>query len=232
MAANIIRHPSVAELDAALAAFVAECLRAAIAERSQASLIVSGGSTPRAMLQRLSREALDWSRVAVTLADERWVDAAHADSNERMVRETLLQNAAASARFLPLKNGATTAAGGAAAVAACLDAFPFPCDVTLLGMGNDGHTASLFPGSPQLAAGLAADRGTRCLAVDAPGAAHERLSLTRSALLDTRQLIIHITGPEKWAVLMQAQADDVIDVLPVRLAIHQEKVPCHVFWTA
>ena len=111
--------------------------------------MVSGGRTPMGFFHLLSQQVLDWSKVTVLLADERWVDAGHADSNEKLVRENLLINEPAKATYLALKNDAEQALDGEAeceAALAGLDTFT----VLILGMGDDGHTASLFPGSEAL----------------------------------------------------------------------------------
>ena len=132
-------------LVAALANQVAGLLRAAIKERGRASLVVSGGATPVPFFAALSAQALDWQQVTITLADERWVDPADPDSNEQLVRRHLLQNRAAAARFVGLKTGAITAVQGEKECGARLALVPRPFDALILGMGNDGHTASLFP---------------------------------------------------------------------------------------
>jgi 6-phosphogluconolactonase len=224
-------HASSPSLLAAdLARYVADRLRAALAQRGHALLVVSGGSTPVPFFEALSGEALDWSRVTVTLADERWLPADHADSNERLVRQHLLREQAAAAPFVPLYNGALTPASGLADVQASLAALPWPADVVVLGMGGDGHTASLFPHMPEWAA-LPADE-MRCMAVASPAAPNvpvPRLSLTPSALLDAKALLIHITGAAKLALLQQAQQTGPVADLPIRLALHQSHVPCTVF---
>jgi 6-phosphogluconolactonase len=217
-------------LAADLARFVADRLREALAQRGQALLIVSGGSTPVPFFEALSGEDMDWRCVMVTLADERWVSADHADSNERLVRQHLLRERAAAASFMPLYNGALTPTSGLADVLTSLAVLPWPADVVVLGMGGDGHTASLFPHMPEWAA-LPGD-GVRCMTVASPiepNVPVPRLSLTPHALLDTKALIIHITGAAKWALLQQAQQAGPVADLPIRLALHQSHVPCTVF---
>ena len=183
-----------------LAADVAASLRAALDERGQASLVVSGGSTPAAMFDRLARERLDWSRVGVTLADERAVPPDHEDSNERLVRTRLLVDEAAAARFTALYRPD----GDLARVAAALDALAHPFDVVLLGMGTDGHTASLFPDAPELETALASDETV--VEVRPPSTPHRRITLTRRALLDARRCVLHVTGAAKRDVLEAAMA--------------------------
>ncbi|KGM41448.1 hypothetical protein JY96_18995 [Aquabacterium sp. NJ1] len=218
-----------------LAEFVAQRLREGLATRGQALLVVSGGSTPMPFFKALSGMALDWSGVWVTLADERWLPPDHAYSNERLVRQGLLQGQAAQARLLPLFNGAASPEAAQVAVEGALASLPWPADVVVLGMGGDGHTASLFPHAPELAAALAEGEGPRCLPVAVPAAPNvpvPRLSLTRRALLDTRQLVVHITGASKLALVEQAMQEGPVAPWPIRLALHQSRVPCEVFHAA
>ena len=118
-----------------IAARIATLLSDAIAARGVATLAVSGGRSPRPVLEALSKVPLDWTKLIVTLVDERWVDPVSADSNERLVRETLLQGPAAAARFVPMKNSAADAYAGQSAVEADFTALPWPFDIILLGMG-------------------------------------------------------------------------------------------------
>lgn len=212
-----------------LATDVAGMLRAAIVSRGRATLVVSGGSTPKPFFQALSRLELDWSSVAVTLADERWVDVDHDDSNERFVRRHLLVNAAADATFVSLKNAHGSAHDGRDQCDSVLAQLQWPVDVLVLGMGTDGHTASLFPSSPGLAAALAVDNPQRCVALDPPGFAIGRMSLTLAALLDSRHLLLHITGENKRNVLAGGLGNSDTLALPVLALMRSEHRPC-VYW--
>jgi 6-phosphogluconolactonase len=216
-----------------LARCVADALRLGLAQRGQALLVVSGGSTPVPFFDALAQTALDWPNVSITLADERWVPPDHADSNERLVRAHLLQGLAAQARFVPLKNKESSAARGLPGIEAAVAALPWPADAVVLGMGGDAHTASLFPRATELARALDDTRPERCLAVGVPAPPNvpvARISLSRRALLDTGLLAVHVTGRLKWFVLEQAMDEGPVEDMPVRLALRQSKVPCRVFY--
>ncbi len=216
------------DLAVALSDSVAEELRAAITERGEASLVVSGGSTPRPFFEHLSRQQLPWEQVRVTLADERWVPADHEDSNERLVRRHLLVGEAGAATMVGLKTSAPTPEEGRSACERTLAQIARPFDVIVLGMGGDGHTASLFPEAPELAAGLDATTSQTCLAVRPPAAPHARMSLTLPALLDSRRLILHITGEGKQAVYRRALEPGPPEELPIRAVLASGRV--EVWW--
>jgi len=216
-------------LDMSLADEVSDRLRKSIQDQGQASLVLSGGRTPMGFFHQLSQQVLNWSKVTVTLADERWVDNDHNDSNEKLVKENLLINEAYSAKFLSLKNSAETAVAGEAELEAELSKYG-QFTVVILGMGDDGHTASLFPGAEALPAGLALDSGRSCIAVTPTTAPYERISMTLPRLLNTERLIVHISGQNKQKVLEQANAGDNVEELPIRAILQQTQVPATVFW--
>jgi 6-phosphogluconolactonase len=215
---------------AVLAAAIAAQLRAALVRRAAASLVVSGGRSPVLMFAHLARHGLDWPRVQITIADERWVASDDPASNEGLVRATLLRGAAAQARFQGLKNAAPTPAAGAEQAFEAIRAMPRPFDVVVLGMGDDGHTASLFPGNANLAAGLDARAPPACLEMHAPAAPHPRLSLNLAALLDARRVCVQILGSRKWQVYQRARADGDATELPIGAIFNQGAVPVDVYW--
>jgi 6-phosphogluconolactonase len=218
-------------LAAALAERVAGALRAGIAERGSALLAVSGGRTPLAFLEQLSQAALDWSRVQVTLVDERWVDEHDPRSNARLVREHLLRGAAAAAMFVPLYTGAASPEDGQAEANRRVHALPLPFDAVVLGMGLDGHTASFFPGGDQLDAALDPHRPCGVLPMRAPGAGEPRITLTLPTLLKTRQLLLHVEGEDKRQVLARARSgQDDGARYPVRAVLQRSPVPVAVYW--
>lgn len=173
---------------------------AATAGAGRATLAVSGGTSPRPFLRTLSRRPLDWARIDVTLVDERWVPQDHAHSNARLVRETLLQHAARDATFVPLVDVARAPADYVAALNA--DASRALPDVAVLGMGEDGHTASIFADAPQWA--LATHTAQRYVLVEPRLAPHVRVSLSLSALRQIGRLFLLIAGQRKLDVLRAA----------------------------
>jgi 6-phosphogluconolactonase len=213
-----------------LAEQIATSLSAAIAARGMASLVVSGGNSPIKLFAALSKKLLDWSRICVALADERWVDVSDAGSNERLVRNELLKNQAASARFLGLKNGAPTPDIGAVSAWETFARVPRPFDTVVLGMGDDGHTASLFPKSPNLPSALNAAAAAGCVGMWAPVVPHPRLSLNLSALLDARRVVVLINGEEKWRTYVTANEIGPVEDMPVRAVLHQTRTPVEVMW--
>ncbi len=218
--------PDRARLDAALAEHLAERLRADTAERGRALLALSGGSTPRGMLQCLAACELDWRRVVVTLVDERWVPPEHEDSNERMVRENLLRGPAAAAELVGLKSPPASPSAGLAETEPRIAALPLPFSATVLGMGADGHTASWFPRAANLRDLLDPERSSLVGITDPVTAAHPRITLTLSAVLASREIILHITGAEKRRILETATERG----LPVSAVTGQSATPVTVWW--
>lgn len=221
--------PDGATMSAALADRVAAMLRHTLGCRDAASLVVSGGRSPAAFLRALGQRKLDWSRVTVTLADERWVPPGHPDSNAGMVKANLLQGSAAAASFVPLYGGEEDPAVGVASCIERLHAVPRPFDVVVLGMGEDGHFASLFPGVAGLENLLAAS-APALAAVVPPLAAHPRMTLTLPALLDARNVLLQINGARKRAVIEEAAAHGDPLRHPVAALLQQTATPMRVFF--
>jgi 6-phosphogluconolactonase len=227
---HVRRFPDTTALTEALAADIVAALEQGLRERHGASLVVAGGRSPVALFEKLSGVELDWRRVWVTLTDERWIDATSSDSNEHLVREHLLRNAAAKANLVGLKTDSPDPHSGAAASWAAIEKLPRPFDQVLLGMGDDGHIASLFPNSPALVAGLDLQQPPGCLGTTAPVAPYERMSLNLSALLDARHIALLIIGSGKWITYERACAAGPIAEMPVRALLRQQRVPLSVYW--
>ena len=215
----------------ALAQIVAQDLRAALAVRETASLIVAGGKSPAPFFQSLSRAELDWARVRVSLADERWVPVGAPDTNEELVRGNLLRNAAVAAELVPLLTPAADASDALPERTEALRALARPFDVVVLGMGEDGHFASLFPGAEGLADALRADAAPALVAMTPPAALHRRISMNLAALLDARHIYLSIQGTGKRAALERALRDNRPMELPVSALLKQMRTPVNVFWS-
>jgi 6-phosphogluconolactonase len=218
-------------LSRALAGRLADDLSEAVRARGLASLVVSGGKSPTRLFELLRVADLDWSRVCIALADERWVDPTDPGSNEKLVRDVLLKDAAAAARFIGLKNGAPTPDLGAVSAWETFARVPRPFDTVVLGMGDDGHTASLFPNSPNLTSALNAAAVAGCVAMWSPLAPHPRLSLNLSALLDSRRIVLEIVGAEKWKTFAAASGEGPVQEMPIRAVLRQRRVPVEVLWS-
>jgi 6-phosphogluconolactonase len=214
------------ELDAALAEHIAQLLRQDIHKRGSASLAVSGGSTPKGLFAKLASCELDWSRVWITLVDERWVEPDHDDSNEKLVRENLLQNRAAAANFIGLKSPGDNAAAGLRASAEQLAPLPRPFTCVVLGMGGDGHTASWFPQAKNLAELVDPEGAHELGTTDPVTAPHQRITLTLAAVLNSGAVVLHITGDEKRSVLAQASDKD----YPIAVITEQQINPASIWW--
>jgi 6-phosphogluconolactonase len=214
-----------------LAGQISVALSAAIAARGVASLVVSGGKSPTKLFEHLRTQRLDWSRVCVALADERWVEPTDPSSNEKLVRDVLLKDNASAAKFVGLKNGAPTPDMGAVSAWETFSRVPRPFDLVLLGMGDDGHTASLFPASPNLPSALNPDAVAGCVGMRSPTAPQARLSLNLSALLDTRRIVILINGTQKWSTFSTAGEPGPIADMPIRAVLRQTRSPVEVMWS-
>ncbi|AZG85371.1 6-phosphogluconolactonase [Pseudomonas syringae pv. pisi str. PP1] len=215
--AGLVAHDfdTAQQLADALAETVAERLKQAISENGLATLVVSGGRSPVAFFQRLAAQPLEWSKVVISLADERFVPTEHADSNAGLLHRHLLQGPVAKAKFLGLYSVASSVEEAAQAANQALAELP-PIDVLILGMGDDGHTASLFPNSPNLSEALDLQGERRCLPMLAPSVPHQRLTLTRRLLASARSPILSVSGQAKLDTLRTALAGDDLAEMPVR----------------
>jgi 6-phosphogluconolactonase len=199
-----------------LADRVARALSRAISRKGLATLAVSGGTTPKLFFEHLSRESITWDKVTITLVDERQVDEDSPRSNARLARQSLMQNQALAAKFVPLFRNELAAS-----------ALEF--DVVVLGMGEDGHTASFFPGGTTLGAALDIKTTTALMTMAAPGAGEPRLTFTLAHLLKAKVLCLHLEGSKKQTVLEKAVAGTDMLEMPIRAVLQSDR-PLDIFW--
>ncbi|MEZ5911961.1 MAG: 6-phosphogluconolactonase [Paracoccaceae bacterium] len=200
---NLIEYPDREFLMLGVADRLAADLTGILTHEERASLCVPGGTTPGPVFDTLSGVELDWGRVSIFLSDERWVPESSPRSNTRLLRERLLRGPAAAARFLPLYAEADAPEWRMAELAAGLEPH-LPISVLLLGMGEDMHTASLFPGADRLDEALSDDAPV-LLPMRAPGADEPRVTLSAPVLAGALHIHILITGHDKRDALQRAQ---------------------------
>lgn len=216
-------------LDQALADNVAEILTNAVTLNGKASIAVSGGSTPKGFFNALSQKDLPWQNITITLADERWVDIESDASNTRLVHENLLKNNAAKAKFFHLKQGEALTDNALTELNVAAQSTLLPLDVLILGMGEDGHTASLFPCSDQIDECLASSTAP-LIKVVPETAPHERISFSFAYLKQSKNTILHISGVAKKQVLNQAIKGSNIKEMPIRAFLQDPSIETNVYW--
>jgi len=183
---------------------IGEILTEAIRKKGRASMAVSGGSTPIPLFKEFSLLNIDWTKIDLTLVDDRWVDAKNSDSNELLVRTHLIKNKAAQVNFIPLKNNSITAKDGQKISEEMLKNITLPFDVVVLGMGSDGHTASLFPCSDELPGAMDLNNLNYLISTSPKTAPYQRLSLTARVIIDAKNVFLHLNGSSKLHTLESA----------------------------
>jgi len=217
----------------ACVARLTDTLSTAIAETGKAVFAGAGGSTPSPIYRLLAAANLDWSKVAVTLVDERYVPESSPDSNAALMKATLLTGPAAAARFVPLYTPEVTVDRAAIVAANALAAETDRLDAVLLGMGEDGHICSMFPESPTLKTLLTPTLKPTVLGVphgrDGLAPSLERLSINLPYLMQARRVVLALTGKQKRAVFeREAAGDPAIQPIAALIAAN---VPLEVLWT-
>lgn len=228
---NFIQTENAAQSAQQLALAVAENLRHILTQQDHATLAVSGGKSPIAFFQALNQIDLDWNRIAITLVDERIVPTQHNDSNTALVRQYLLQNQAANATWLPVINDQadeSSLKNISQVVDFALQHYTQP-DVLVLGMGNDGHTASIFPHAPQFNDAVRHDYPQPLLHTTPITAPHERISMTLAAIEATPHIYLSIAGAEKLTIYRQAE-QAITQQFPISYILNSEKVNANVFY--
>ena len=217
------------DLIEALSQSILAKLQKAIATKGKASLLVSGGSTPKPLFKKLKHAPLEWEKVTIGLCDERWVPSSHEDSNEKFVKTYLMQEKASKANFVGMyKEGMDV---HEAKEVCSQDMKPLlPFDVVILGMGADAHTASLFPENEKLEEAFDLKRQSLCISIEPKTAPHMRMSLTLSAILSAEHLYLHFEGKEKQAVYEEAISGDDRHTMPIRSVLNQDIKDIEVYY--
>lgn len=212
----------------AVAAHLARALDKALQDSPRATLVVTGGSSPAMCYQTLATTPLGWDRVDLVLSDERWVEPSHPDSNEKMVRETLVTDYAAAASLHPFFLESADIQSRCDMFSDAWRQLTLPTAACLLGMGEDGHIASLFPEVADRRAGTCNDESAICFPVKAAASPHLRISLTLPALLASREIILMFFGERKREVFECAQSANA--QFPVSGVLQQNEIPVSAFW--
>lgn len=209
---------------------ISSALARDLQQQPRARLLLSGGSTPAPVYEALSKAPLDWERVDVALVDERWLLPDDPDSNSRLIRESLLRNNAAKARFESITRPGRSIEE--AVNAANLHAQAAP-GVIALGMGEDGHTASLFPRMHNLDAALASPSAyVQADATGCPGAGKflRRITLTPAGLAPAHTRLLLIRGESKRKLLDRVLDGSDPHEYPARVAFLTPGAPLHIHW--
>jgi 6-phosphogluconolactonase len=230
---SVIRFDDAESMTATLADRIVARLSDGVRRHDAASFVASGGTTPGILFDALAGRDAPWDRIFVTTTDERWVSPEDDRSNEKLIRTRLLRGRASAATFVPLMTKHATPAEAEAAVDRAVCEMPRPFDVTLLGMGNDGHMASLFPGAKELGTALDLDRPEIVRAITPPDVARtgQRMSLTLRAIRASRSIVILIRGEEKMETFRTAMSGTDAHEMPVRAVLHQSEMPVEVYWS-
>ena len=217
------------ELERAMVSSICSIINKAIAYQGHASLALSGGSTPKDMFNSLSQADLDWKNVTISLVDERWVNNDSHQSNERMFRECLIKNKAAKASFVGMKSAFENIDEGVLDYESKLNTnIPLPFDLVILGMGNDGHTASWFPDAEELP--IAMDINSKKLVVSTRPASQstDRITLSIVSVMGAKNIFLHITGDRKKQVLKSDINDN--SCLPIHQALDLLPQSVDIYW--
>lgn len=218
------KYPTLEDAASSLATDLVATLSEAICNRSKALLAVSGGKTPKKVFNFLRKQELDWNNVTLTLTDERWVSNKHQESNEQMVRTNLLKYLSSDVTFLPLYSGLGTLKGDVLSCEARLRTLSLPFDAVYLGIGADGHFASLFPGDDALNIS-----DSLCVGVAGTDSRLSRISLTASTILNSRKIYILFSGEMKHLVYKKAKIPGSYCEIPIRLILSQTEIPVFVY---
>ncbi len=221
----------IEKLEDVLAEEIISSLQTQLKEQNKATLLLSGGSTPVNLYSKLSHFDIDWAQVTVGLVDERYVPIDDANSNERLIKASLIQNKASKAIFTGMVYDTSNLDKNLDLAIAQNKSFYDETACVLLGMGTDGHTASLFPNDEKSLPGLQTGSDNDLLVyTNSPNEPKQRISFTIDGLLNTKRLFLYFTGAEKMKVFSDAKESNQPLTLPISSFIHQQQKVLEVFW--
>lgn len=230
MSRNVHTFSEQEVLIEALSHAILSNLEKAIDEKGKASLLVSGGSTPKPLFEKLSRSPFAWEKVSVGLCDERWVDTSKEESNEHLVKKYLLKDEAAKACFVGMYEEGHDIYIAQKGCSEKMIQMLAPFDVLILGMGSDAHTASLFPENIKLEEAYDLKNPNFCIAIEPTTAPFLRMSLTLKAILSAKHIYLHFEGEEKIAVYQEAIAGEDSYAMPIRSVLNQKLKEVEVYY--
>jgi 6-phosphogluconolactonase len=223
------KFKTIIDLVEELSKEISKNLQEAIDKNGKATLIVSGGSTPKPLFEKLKKVKIEWEKVTIGLCDERWVSDNCEDSNEKFVKKYLLQDEASKAKFVGLFVDGKSAEEAENECSDLVEKNLKPFDVLILGMGKDAHTASLFPNNLKL--DISFNTQKSCIAIEPKTAPHLRMSLTLSSILSAKYLYLHFEGTSKLAVFEKAVAGNDMHAMPIRSILNQDKKDVEVYYS-
>ena len=221
---SVQRYPTRWEALQTVATCVRQTLESVLRNDNRVTFGVCGGRTAEALFPMLAELPLNWESVDVLLIDERWVNTHSDQSNEKLVRDTLLQSHGAAATVVGLKTHHDSAPEALGAVEQRLDQGLLPIDVLFVSMGDDGHIASLFPQGVENS-----ETRQKVVASSSPLAPHERISLAPWVLKDAKRIILPIFGEKKQALFDKVTRQDPSTEYPVWHVLSHDDTRCEVF---
>jgi 6-phosphogluconolactonase len=223
---NMVQFKTCKELENQLASQIAAKLELGIKKNGKAHLLVSGGTSPIGMFHLLSLKPIDWEHVTIGLVDERFVSKESDASNERLVKENLMINEAHKASFVSMIYSIENEIENLAIANSYYKLFHHSVDVCVLGMGEDGHTASLFPNDKASELNLLSD-SLDLVSTLSPNNPHQRISCSKTLILNSDFIYVMLLGETKKVVLQQAYAKK----LPIALFTEAENKVVEIYYS-